>query len=114
MKHLKLFENIYSNLEYWLVSHHITTNYEIDFTLYPDEESAKNYIIMIVNKERQESTIDNYYSNDMIFTDVDSALDWYHEIYDDIHISYEKITLSNHYELPEKILLLKNISKYNL
>ena len=104
MKHLKLFENVGDT--FWLVQQGDS------FTLYPDEESAKNLIISICNEEIGE------YTDDMYFTDVDSALDWYRDeksggLVSDV-LDYYDVKLQPSYEGDKKLKKMREIKKYNL
>ncbi len=110
MKHLKIFENEKKRM-YWIVIYQIKCS-EANIILYPDEESAKNSIIMTINEERDDYV--DEYTEDMIFTDCDDALDWYQRFFSDIDISYERIILSSHFELSSEVKMLKQSRKYNL
>jgi len=111
MKHLKIFENV--NTEYWVTIYH-GSGKDVYLDMFPDEESAKNHIIMIVNDERETGEWEKDYTEDMIFTDIDSALEWYKDEFTNTSISYEKVRLSEHFDLPEKLQVLKTSRKYNL
>ena len=110
MKHLQLFENVGDN--FWLVVYNIL-NGDISYTLYPDEESAENHIITVVNQERRDLEQDNY-NDDMFFSDVEDAMDWYDDTFSNITMTYHKIKLSSHFTGSDKLKRMKDIKKYNL
>jgi len=107
MKHLKLFEN--NNNEFWLVDYYIIEDNSHDYTLLPDEQSAENYIISLINDEKR-----NLDGENDIFIYVDDAINWYNNTFFDINITYEKIQLSSKIKLDDKIEKLRVLNKYNL
>ena len=111
MKHLKLFEN--RRQEFWLFDYHIKDNHEHSYYLFPDKESAENSIIMTINNERQELET-NSWSDEMFFTEMDEAMDWYEKNFNEIEIRYDRITLSSHYDGGEELRKHREIKKYNL
>lgn len=113
MKHIKTFEN--NSEDYWLFVYDIK-NGDASYTLYPDQESCENSIIDIINEERESYEIEeeNEYNEDMIFTDINEALDWYNDTFSDITITYHSLHLSPKYSGSEKIKKLRTTRNYNL
>lgn len=114
MKHLKLFEN--TQQTFWLYCYTVIDGNSQDFYLYPDKESVENHILSVINGEREELSINTgeEYDDYMYFTDVEEALEWYKEEYDDVIISYKEITLEDKVEADEKLKKMRTLRKYNL
>lgn len=116
MKHIKLYENHKKN--YYIVNF-ITPSFEVENILFDNVESAKDYIIQFINEKREEYEF-NEFSDEMLFTDINKALDWYDQNIDkpdDLIITYEGVTLTN-FEFDDKMKKLrelrKNTKNYNL
>jgi len=102
MKHLELFENK-KYKDFWLVDYFVKDNHEHSYHLFPDLESAENWIITVVNNERDE--LEENYTDDMFFTDVDEAMEWYENTFRDIELSYHRIYLKHKHEPSDKFSL---------
>ena len=74
MRHLRLFE---SEIQYfWLVDYFVKDEEDHHYILYPDKESAENYILEVINEEREQQSLadEEEYTKDMYFTDIKEAL----------------------------------------
>jgi len=109
MKHLKLFEN--KENEYWLVDYRYIYQNNSDCSLFPDEKSAEDYAIMLVNDEKRGIEGDNY-SDDMFFVYYDEAIEWC-ETLSDIRINVSNIKLEPPFKNKE-LEKRREIKKYNL
>lgn len=113
MKHIKTFENNSEN--YWLFVYDIKDG-DTSYSLYPDQETCENNIIDIINEERENYEIDNEveYTEDMIFTEIDEALEWFEDNFKGVTITYHSLHLSPRYSGSEKIKKLRTTRNYNL
>lgn len=112
MKHLRLFENT-NDETFWIVDYNIVADYENSYTLFPDEESAKDYIITIINEEREDCDVCDDDTPEL-FIDYDTATDWYEDMFNDIRLSYNEIALYKNFEMDDRVKKLREIQKYNL
>ena len=77
MKHIKLFENKYLGTEYlWLFDYYTKEDEDHSYLLFSDEEDCKNYIIEVINEEREDFEISegNTY-NDSMLTEIKNSIE---------------------------------------
>ena len=112
MRHLELFENK-EHKRFWLFDYFIKESNSHTYKLYPDKESCEIAIITIINEERL-GTEGNRYTEDMYFTEIGEAQDWYEQNYNDVVIDYYELTLSKKLTPGPKLKMMRNAKKYNL
>jgi hypothetical protein len=112
MKHLEIFENK-KYKDFWLVDYFYKDDHEHSYNLFPDLESAEIWIITIINNEREELEQENYNDN-MFFTDIDEAMEWYEGTFNDIELSYHHIYLKSKLTPGDKLKMMRDSKKYNL
>ena len=112
MKHLKLFE---SKNKIWIVDYYLKDGNDHNFTFFWTEKDAKDYIIDIINDERDQlqSSLDEEYTDSMYFTEYRKAMDWYNSNFNDIDIILGSGEVSN-YNPSEKLVKMREIRKFNL
>jgi hypothetical protein len=113
MKVLKLYEKKIEDLydQYcWLVVYleeGDSSNY-----LYPDEESAKNCCIHLINTDRRQMLGHNY-NDSSVFIDFHEAMFWYEKNVN-ITITLQKIPLRKPYDGSPDMIRVRDMKKYNL
>lgn len=115
MKHIKKFEKASSGVDYWLVTY--TEDLDNTNYLFPDKNSAENWIVHLINKDRRQLMGHNY-KDKMIFTDIDSAMFWY-ERNVDIKINLQRIFLEQPYDGDKDMIKMRDslngsVKRYNL
>ena len=112
MKVLKLYEKIEDKYDtfYWLVTY--LEDGIISPYLYPDEESAKNACIHLINTDRRQMLGHNYNENS-VFTDFHEAMFWFEKNVS-IKITIEKVPLRKPYQGSLDMIRIRDAKKYNL
>ena len=116
MKHIKLFENKYLGTEYlWLFDYYTKEDEDHAYLLFSDEEDCKNYIIEVINEEREDFEISegNTYNDSMFFIDIEEAMDWIETNNNGVTLSYQEVDI-HEYKMSEKLKEMKQMKKYNL
>jgi hypothetical protein len=119
MKYLKTFEknlledivkyqnNMLDNESFFIVQYveeGIITPY-----LLPDRESAENWTVHLINKDRRQMLGHNY-NNKMVFTDFSEAMFWYEKNVD-IKIQIQEVKLKKPFEGDQDMIKMRELKK---
>lgn len=125
MKYLELFEA--KKPTYWIVNYYLKDNRQFNSLLFNNKESAELYLIELINnirveyEETHKNRFSKPYNDDIYFTKIDEALDWFQAKIFDIDIEYKDISVSDDFEPSLEFQRIKkerefkgNVNKFNV
>ena len=122
MKHLKLFENEASKAVWIVIGEDVQDPLNNHLDLFDNEESAKNFFLNMINENKQimfETKHKSFTDADLILTITEAEKwaninSWHRHSEQDYRWYYYKTYVESEFELPERLKIAIEQSKYNL